>query len=256
MKKTTKKTLMLLLSLVMLLSFASLSAYASSNAEVEAVVTKVPGSTNILTVIVTDDNGVYSNEFIINNNSDGYFYVSGYQVYVSTYGNDKIRECYIASVQSSQGNTSQLDLESFDFTMPYTETHHFVDDKGTTSTLDLSFVPDLPRGSSSNPASTGTWTSSYNAGIVSMSYRFDVGRSGTQWTISNGRDHTYYAVFTSFSNPSLSISRSTSTASFPAEINARVEYAVFDNQWVGPIASGSCWMRTEITSGGTMTLYW
>jgi hypothetical protein len=227
------------------------------SAEVKAFVTKIPGNTNDLTIYVSDDNGIHTGEFQIKNNSDGYFYVSGYKVYVDTFGNDKIRKCYIVSYDDMQNVTSQIDLGSFDYGMYYQENHHFVDSDGNPVEIELSYTPSVtPTGSTTNDATVGTWTSSYNAVIVNMSYRFDVGRSGAQWTISNGRDHAYSGLFTRYKNPSLKITRGTSTAIYPAEINARVEWEKFDNQWVGPLASGSSTMRTEINSAGKMTLWY
>lgn len=88
-----------------------------------------------------------------------------------------------------------------------------------------------------------------------MSYQFDASKSGSHWVISNARNHDYNGVFMTFSNPKLGISRSTSTASFPAEVNASVDISVFDNQWVKLYNSKGI-MYTQITDGGTMTLYW
>jgi hypothetical protein len=104
MNKITKTTMAIFFSLVMLLLLTAMPAYATTddniNVEVEAVVTKVPGNTNILTITVKDGNSIYTEEFLIQNNSDGHFDVSDYTVYVSTYGNDKILQCYIVPPSS------------------------------------------------------------------------------------------------------------------------------------------------------------
>jgi hypothetical protein len=145
-------------------------------------------------------------------------------------------------------------LDDIDFSQAYSTTEYSVDEDGNTITLTLSYVPALqPRGSTSNPASVGTWTSSYTAGIINMSYKFDVSRSGTQWQISNARTHLYSGLFCTFSDPDLTISRAVSTASFDAEINATVTCLLFDNAWI-PLFSSVWWMTTTISSGGTMTL--
>lgn len=150
------------------------------------------------------------------------------------------------------------DLDSLDLDKPFTETKYVTDSDGNQVTLKLSFTPApsiSPMGSSTNPASVGTWTSSVDMGVIKMSYKFDLSKSGSQWKISNGREHSYSGLFCTFSNNSLSISRSTSTSSFPAEINASVDAQVFDNAWV-PLYSGTWLMSTTVSSGGTMTLTW
>jgi len=148
------------------------------------------------------------------------------------------------------------DLESIDFTEPFSDTTVVYDDNGQPITMTLSFVPaPQTRGSSTNDAYAGTWTSEVDYGIIQMSYKFDLAKSGSQWKISNGREHQYRGLFCKFSNDSLKISRSTSTNVYPCEINAKVDADVFDNAWL-PLYSGTWLMTTTVNSGGTMTLTW
>jgi len=149
----------------------------------------------------------------------------------------------------------EVELNEFDFSQPFTFVQYVANADGELITVEHSFVPaPQTRGTSSNPASPGTWTSSVNYGVISMSYMFDLAH-GTQWTISNARNHAYSGLFTTFSNPSLTISRATSTNTYAAEINARVDATLFDTQWV-KLYSGTWLMSTTVTSGGTMTLTW
>ena len=69
-------------------------------AEAYAVVEKLNGNKNNLTVTVIEDydNGeivVFEDTFSINNNAAGTYQVGPYKVYVDTKGNIQIRECYI-----------------------------------------------------------------------------------------------------------------------------------------------------------------
>ncbi|MCL2816495.1 MAG: glycoside hydrolase family 5 protein, partial [Oscillospiraceae bacterium] len=62
----------------------------------KAVVTKLNGNQNGLTITVSVDGVVVAYRYVlINNNSAGEFVVGDYKVYVSTYGNDKIDYCFI-----------------------------------------------------------------------------------------------------------------------------------------------------------------
>ena len=64
-----------------------------------AVVEKLNGSQNGLTITVNVDGEIVAEEyFLIANNSAGEFNVGDYKVYVSTSGNTKIDSCFITSV--------------------------------------------------------------------------------------------------------------------------------------------------------------
>jgi len=76
------------------------AGYLESEVAASAFVTKLTGNTNDLTITVTntyDEEHVetFTETFSINNNSAGTFAVGPYNVYVDTYGNDKIRACDI-----------------------------------------------------------------------------------------------------------------------------------------------------------------
>lgn len=148
-----------------------------------------------------------------------------------------------------------IDLDEVDPTKPFTQTIQVDTESETPGTLTLTFTPKpQTRGSSTNEAYAGTWTSKYT-GISNMSYQFDLEKVGTQWKMSNPRNHTYSRVFTTFSNPSLKISRATSTNTFPCEINANVTAELFDNQWIS-LGTELWYMYTTVTHDGVMTLYW
>jgi hypothetical protein len=160
-------------------------------------------------------------------------------------------------VDIAEKTVIDLNLDSMDLSKPVTETKEYKDAEGNPYTLEMKFTPAkiTTQGTSTNPATVGTWTSSFKGGILNMSYQFDLSKSGSQWVISNARNHDYNGVFMTFSNAKLEISRAKSTASFPAEINASVDISVFDNQWVKLYNSKGI-MYTQVDNGGTMTLYW
>jgi len=65
-------------------------------AVVSAVVTKLNGNQNGLTITVMFEDEIVAEDYIlINNNSAGEFEVGGYKVYVSTFGNVKIDHCFL-----------------------------------------------------------------------------------------------------------------------------------------------------------------
>lgn len=143
-----------------------------------------------------------------------------------------------------------------DFTKTFSDTMVVYDSNGNPITMTLNYVPaPQARGSKTNPAFAGTWTSEVDYGIIQMSYKFDLAKSGSQWKMSNGREHQYRGLFCKFSNDSLNISRATSTNTYPCEINAKVDADVFDNAWI-PLYSGTWLMTISVDSRGTMTLTW
>jgi len=157
-------------------------------------------------------------------------------------------------------NKISKDLSTMNLNAPYSDEITYTDENGNPVTITIEYEPLMSTYSSSTyTASVGTWTISSNfnlAGITigSLSYQFDVGKSGTQWTISNWRNFTQSAPFTKWSNPTVNILRSVSTASLPAEIDGSVKCDVFDNQWVAPLYSTTCLLYATISSGGTLTV--
>ncbi|MED4082587.1 hypothetical protein P4637_18105 [Halalkalibacterium halodurans] len=156
----------------------------------------------------------------------------------------------------------EADLDSIDLSEPFSQTFVYEDEYGIEHEYGLSFEPNYDNesdfqalGSSTNTATVGTWRSWYQ-GLTHHSYYYDLSKSGSQWRISNAREHKYSAPFTRFSNASLRISRSTSTSTFPAEINGGVDYVRFDTQWIGPLDSGRMTLRTTVSSKGTLTVRW
>ena len=149
-----------------------------------------------------------------------------------------------------------VDLDQVDFTKPFTKSFQVDTRSETPATVTLEFTPaPQTRGSSTNEASEGTWTSKYTIGIFSMSYQFDLEKVRSQWRMSNPRNHMYSGLFTSFSDPSLEIVRAQSTDTFPCEIDANVTATYFDNQWI-TIGTDTWFLYTTVTHDGTMTLNW
>ncbi len=142
------------------------------------------------------------------------------------------------------------DVSKLDLDKPYIEINEFTDENGDIVTITNTYVPNkLTKGSSTNTASSGIWTSRCTTGIMSMSYRFDLSKSGSSWKISNAREHLYSGLLTEFTNPLLKISRATSTSSYPAEV-----YATVQVEFAG--SSSTCLLRTSISNNGIMTTYW
>jgi hypothetical protein len=74
--------------------------FTIATTSVDASVVKTNGSTNELTITVTEDygngeTGVFTQTFTIANNSAGKYPVGAYEVYVDTKGNTQIRDVHI-----------------------------------------------------------------------------------------------------------------------------------------------------------------
>lgn len=150
-----------------------------------------------------------------------------------------------------------LDLSDVDLTKSFTETNTVLGENDEEITVSVSYEPvqNKARGTSTNNASVGTWTSTVDYGVISMSYKFDLTKSNGAWKMSNARSHTYSGLFCSFKNASLKISRATAKTNFPCEINASVNASIFDNAWV-KLYSGTWLMTTTVNTKGKMTLTW
>lgn len=161
------------------------------------------------------------------------------------------------------GISINTNLKSMDLSRAYSKTYSFTDSQGELVTLELNYTPSSSNdsgigtlGTVTNPASVGTWTSTVNySGLLSMSYKFDLDKSGSQWKMSNARSHTYSGLFCKFYNNNLKISRALSTSTYPCEINGSVDAHVFDNAWI-PLYTATMLMTTTVNSSGTMTLTW
>lgn len=145
-----------------------------------------------------------------------------------------------------------IELNHFDFNDPYFETTTY-GNEDEEITITTTYLPSLTK----ETASVGVWKSEVRHKILGVtvmvhSFRYDVSKSGSQWKISNPRDHSYSAPFTTFADPKLSVGRAVSTSSLPAEASASVYINVFDNSWV-TVMSGTKGLRVTITSGGTLS---
>lgn len=144
----------------------------------------------------------------------------------------------------------ETDLNGMDISKPFSTTENFRDMNGIPVAIVITYSPaPQTRGSSTTTASSGTWTSKASYGAISMSYQFDLAKSGSEWRISNGRNLNYSGVLCTFSNPNLSISRSVSTSTVPAEINGSVTGKTAVN-------SAVCLLTTKISHNGMVTTSW
>ena len=158
-------------------------------------------------------------------------------------------------VNSSSTVASELSVSAneIDMSMPYHYSKTFLEN-GQEVTIGVRYEPaaQTRSGSKSDPASEGVWTSYYNSPILSMSYKYGLEKSGSHWKVSNARDHRYSAIGYSTSNPSLKIARSISTASFPAEINASVQYTLITDL----LFTSTGVVNTTVSDDGIVTVSW
>ncbi|WP_017815121.1 hypothetical protein [Paenibacillus shenyangensis] len=153
----------------------------------------------------------------------------------------------------------EQDLSTLNPIHPFQETKEYTDKNGNEYTVTNTFTPSKSgistNGSDSNQGYAGVWTSKVTYGVIKMSYQFDLAKSGSQWKISNPRNHDYWGAFMKFSAPSLKVTRAVSTSSLPAEVNASVTAEMFDNAWV-PLGSSRWIMYTTVSSSGWMVVNW
>lgn len=140
----------------------------------------------------------------------------------------------------------KIDIDSLNLDIPYTSIQEYVRDDGVIIINELIYTPNNSR----TTPSVGTWRTTctwkfLGLTTMEMSYDFDLSKSGSEWTMSNGRNLHYFGSFVSFSNSDLSITRATSTPIYPAEINGAVDTTIFDNAWV-TIAQGRSIVTTKI----------
>lgn len=158
-------------------------------------------------------------------------------------------------------NELNIDMNSdcFDVTQPYEVSKTIVNDDGEKIVIGAIYTPNQDynpklRWSSTKNASVGTWTSYYDGGIAcSMSYSFDVSRSGSHWKISNGRNLVANALLSTIESKKLSINRSISSANYPAEIMGVCSIKVLDTP-IGSAATIDAWIKTVISDSGKLTV--
>lgn len=154
-----------------------------------------------------------------------------------------------------------VNMDSFDITKPYEISKQYTDEEGNIVTVGAVYRPNpdyqvvpFSTWSESYDATVGTWTSYYDGGIAcSMSYDFDVDRSGSHWKISNGRNLSVHAVLSTIESKSLTINRSVSTSIYPAEIFGTTTLKVLDTP-VGSAATIEAWVKTTVSDSGTLTV--
>lgn len=162
---------------------------------------------------------------------------------------------------TEENNEVTVDMNSdcFDVTQPYEVSKTIVNDDGKNIVIKAIYTPNEDynptlRWSSTKNATVGTWTSYYDGGIAcSMSYSFDVSRSGSHWKISNGRNLVASAILSTIKNKKLSINRSISSANYPAEIMGVCTVQVMDTS-IGAVATIDAWIKTVISDSGKLTV--
>lgn len=136
-----------------------------------------------------------------------------------------------------------LNLNEFDKSQPYVETIHFEKD-GEPGWIKLTYTPALTR----DAATEGTWKSEAFWVVAGMSYSFDLSKSGSEWKISNARDLSVNCVGGTVQDQSLSINRSVSSASKPAEVTGKMTCNV-----IGDLGSVTFMLKTKVQNGEVTT---
>lgn len=151
-----------------------------------------------------------------------------------------------------------VDMNEIDITKPYEITKETINSRGETVTLKAVYTPAkpsiIPMWSHEYTASSGTWRSYYDGSIISgMSYEYDVSKYGTHWKISNARNLLAHAVLSTIRDKSLTINRSISAPSYPAEVMGVCTVDFIDTP-IGHVVSMDAWIKTTISDGGTLTI--
>lgn len=157
------------------------------------------------------------------------------------------------AMSTEENDNMDIGLNAIDMTTSHRFCQTFIVD-GKEATVELIYEPSIQSrsGYKDYDAVVGTWTSKYNSVIVTMSYKFDISRSGSQWKISNPRNLTVSAFGGSISDRNLTVYRAVSTNSYPAEITGSAEAAMF----VDILYSTTFLLGTTITSAGVLTVSW
>lgn len=151
-----------------------------------------------------------------------------------------------------------VDMNNIDVTKPCEITKEFKNDRGETVTLRAVYTPAeptaVPMWSHDYEATVGTWTSYFDGSIIDgMSYEYDVSRSGSHWKISNARNLMAHCILSSIKDKSLTINRSTSTSTYPAEVMGMCTVEFIDTA-IRHLISIDAWIKTTITDNGILTV--
>lgn len=148
-------------------------------------------------------------------------------------------------------------MNTLDLTHPITITKEQVKDNGEVVIITSEYTPNkhynsniLSRGTGT--ASVGSWKTTVSNIAGSMSFEYDLSKSGSSWKISNARNFSLSVVLSTISNKYLTINRSTSTASFPAEVYANADINVLDTTW-GSGATVNAWIKVTVSNSGVIT---
>ena len=82
---------------------------------------------------------------------------------------------------------------------------------------------------------------------------YDVSRSGSHWKISNARNLKAHCILSTIKDKSLTINRSTSTSTYPAEVMGMCTVELIDTP-IGHVMSIDAWIKTTISDSGTLTV--
>lgn len=160
---------------------------------------------------------------------------------------------------SNEQISSEINMNTLDLTQPIKITKEQVKDNGEVVIVTSEFKPNknynsniLSRGTVTGTASVGSWKTTVSNIAGSMSFEYDLSKSGSNWKISNARNFSLSVVLSTISNKSLTINRSTSTASFPAEVYANADINVLDTTW-GSGATVNAWIKVTVSNSGVIT---
>lgn len=149
-------------------------------------------------------------------------------------------------------------MNDIDVTQPYEITKEYVNDRGETVTIKAVYTlaepTAVPMWSHDHDATVGTWASFYDGSFMdAMSYEYDVSKSGSHWRIYKARNLTVRCLLSTIKDKSLTINRSTSTSTYPAEVMGMCTIELMDTP-IGHVASVDTWIKTTISDSGTLTV--
>lgn len=169
---------------------------------------------------------------------------------------------FAASTDSITSETTSLEInmESLDLAKPHEISKQYVNENGDIVIIGAIYTPNedynpiAPLWSESYNAVVGTWTSYYDGSVAcSMSYDFDVNRSGSHWSISNARNFSVHALISTVEAKELKINRAVSSASYAAEVRGQCTLKMLDTP-LGSAATVEAWIKTTVNDAGTLTV--
>ncbi len=176
----------------------------------------------------------------------------------TTFAAESDHSTYDQNIEISNDQISKIDMNKLDLALPITITKEQTKDNGEVVIITSKYTPNKNYNSNillkdtTGNATVGSWKTTVSNIAGSMSFEYDLSKSGSSWKISNARNFSLSVVLSTISNKSLTINRSTSTASYPAEVYANADINVLDTTW-GSGATVNAWIKVTVSNSGVIT---